>query len=204
MKTKIVKPNEIETIIKYLNSGKVIAFKTDTVYGFSCSAKDENACKKIVEMKGRENKPMLLLVGEKTDYKKYVKTNSTAEKLIQNFWPGALTIIFEQNFDFNEYITCGKNTIGVRMPKDDLCEKILCGIDYPIVSTSANISGENQLNSASEILEKFDGKVDLIVDSGVCTNFLPSTIVLTNKNDVTILREGVILKTEIEKVLRSE
>lgn len=201
METKIVKPNEIEKIVEYLNSGKVIAFKTDTVYGFSCSAQNEKACKKIVEMKGRENKPMLLLVGNNVDYKKYVKTNNLIEKLIQNFWPGALTIIFENNFDFNKYITCGKNTIGVRMPKDDLCEKILNSVDYPIVSTSANFSGKRQLCSANEILEKFAGKVDLIVDSGVCTEFLPSTIVLADENNATVLREGVISKAEIEKVL---
>ena len=201
MKTKIVKPSEIETIVQYLNSGKVIALKTDTVYGFSCSAQNQSACQKIVNIKGRENKPMLLLVGKNTDYKKYVKTNDAIEKLICNFWPGALTIIFENNFDFNEYITCGKNTIGVRMPKDELCEKILNNVDYPIVSTSANISNQKQLCSADEILNVFDGKVDLIVDSGVCNEFLPSTIVLADNNGASVLREGVIPKSEIEKVL---
>ena len=153
-------------------------------------------------MKGRENKPMLVLCNKNFDYKKYVKTNSKAEKLIEKFWLNALTIIFEKNYNFNQYITCGKETVGFRVPKDELCENILGSIDFPIVSTSANISGENQLNSAQEIFDVFVGKVDLIVDSGVCKNFLPSTIVLASENEVKVLREGAISKIEIENTLK--
>ena len=179
-KTKVVTANAdgISQTVQCLKEGKVICFKTDTIYGFSCDATNEEACKRILEIKGRDGKPMILLAKNKEVVLKYVQNVSPKAKLIMSqFWPGALTMILPAKDGFSQFVTAGKTTLGFRVPNDDLCQRILSKLNVPIVSTSANISGQPILNSATEILQTFENKFDLLVDCGVCQNSQPSTII---------------------------
>ena len=202
METKIIKEEDISLAIDALKSGETIAYKTDTIYGLSCKATDSMACEKLAQIKGREGKPLILLVSKDMPLDKYVgKITDKAQKIIDKFWPGPLTIIFESTYPFCDTITCGKTTIAIRMPKDSLCEKLISGAGEPIVSTSANLSGESPLNSPMGIYEAFNGKIPYIIDSGECVSTLSSTIIAVNSEEISVLREGVITKDQIESVI---
>lgn len=201
MKTKIVNNNQINLVIDSLKKGECIAFKTDTIFGLSCIATDINACKKIVKIKNRENKPLIILLKDKNDLQKYVKNISKrVQKIIDKFWPGPLTIIFELNYPFCNEITCGKNTIAIRVPNHDLTQKLLKKVGAPLVSTSANLSGKPTLNSADKILAVFDEKLSYIINADSQEKDLSSTIITFENNNIKILREGTITKQQLESI----
>lgn len=202
METKIIKEEDISLAISALKSGETIAYKTDTIYGLSCKATDSMSCEKLAQIKGREGKPLILLVNKDIDLKQYVgNIPHKVQKIIDKFWPGPLTIIFESTYTFCDTITCGKTTIAIRMPKDSLCEKLISGAGEPIVSTSANLSGESPLNSPMGIYEAFNGKIPYIIDSGECVSTQSSTIIAINGDNIIVLREGEITKADIESVI---
>ena len=165
MKTQIVDSTKSQLVANCIKKGGCVCFKTDTVFGLSCLASNKDACKKLVKIKGRENKPLIILLGSKKQLPQYVKNISdNAKKIIDTFWPGPLTIVFESKYNFCEEITCGQSTIAIRIPKHSLTQKLLDLVGEPIVSTSANISGEKPLNSVEEVASVFKGKVDYIIN----------------------------------------
>ena len=202
-KTIVVKPDEngIKLAVEFLKNGKVICFKTDTIYGFSCDATNKVACQKILNAKGRDGKPFILLAKNTEVVCSFADNISKhAQKLMEKFWPGPLSIIVNSTDKFSTEVTAGSKTIAFRVPKDDLCQKILSELDFPITSTSANISGQQSLNNPSQIFDEFDGKIDLIIDSGIATSFLPSTVVNVASENIEVLREGAIKSTDILEV----
>lgn len=202
METKIITDDKIQLAIETIKSGETIAFKTDTIYGLSCKATDSMACEKLAQIKGREGKPLILLVSKDMPLDKYVgKITDKAQKIIDKFWPGPLTIIFESTYPFCDTITCGKSTIAIRMPKDPLCERLISAVGEPIVSTSANLSGEKPLNTPNDIFGVFNGSIPYIIDSGEPDTTMSSTIIAINGDNISVLREGVITKDQIESVI---
>lgn len=201
MKNTIILSNnkkDIEIAINLLKQGKIVCFKTDTIYGFSCDARNENACKEIIKIKGRDNKPMILLAKNKDIvFDCIVNISTNAKKIATNLWPGPLTIIFNTKKIFCNEITAGKTTVAFRVPKDNLCNSILDELDFPIVSTSANLSGEKSLNTVVDILKVFNGKIDAIIDSGDANNCIASTICDATTNDIKVVREGSVSSLDI-------
>ena len=193
---------DINTAIKLLKEGKVICFKTDTIYGFSCDATNKDACKQIVDIKGRENKPFILLAKNKEMvYNLATNISKQANCLMENVWPGPITIILDLKYEFCDEVTAGKNTIGLRVPNDPLCNKILTKLDFPIVSTSANISGQQPLNDFYDIFKTFNGKVDAIIDSGKVENNIASTICIATNDNLNVIREGAITTSKIMSLI---
>ena len=204
MKTEIIDKTKINLALEALKNGECIAYKTDTIFGFSCIASNREACKKLVEIKQRENKPLIILLGKNMDIKKYVKNiPPKIEKIIEHFWPGPLTIIFETNYPFCDEITCKKSTIGIRVPNHELTQQILETINEPIVSTSVNISGMNFLNNENDIFEVFKGKIPYILTDNSKNTECSSTIISYTNNQLNILREGTIKKEDILNILNS-
>lgn len=202
METKVITEEQFNLAVDAIKSGETIAFKTDTIYGLSCLATDSFACEKLAQIKGREGKPLILLVGENMDIKKYVKhIPDKLKRVIDKFWPGPLTIIFESSYPFCDTITCGKPTIAIRMPNDRLTQKLILGACEPIVSTSANLSGQTPLNTPNAIFDAFNGKISYIIDSKVPDSTLSSTIIAIDNEDIMVLREGAITKADIESVI---
>lgn len=199
MKTQIIDKKNIELAVNALKNGETIAFKTDTIFGLSCIATDKKACQKLLKIKGREGKPLIILLGQNMDLKKYVKDFPLKmQEVISYFWPGPLTIIFESGYTFCDEITCGKSTIAIRVPNDRLTQQILNKIDEPIVSTSANLSGEKPLNNEEEILNVFNGKIPYIIKAEKDKVLESSTIISFKDNQIVVLREGSIKKEMLE------
>lgn len=207
--TKYIKVNEIDnnTLLEISNAvreGKIIVFKTDTVYGIGTNAFDEEACKKIYEIKQRPlNKPLCILISDISMLNKIVDSISPVEqKLIDYFWPGPLTIKFrkKQNI-FPSIISAGDEFIRVRLLKSEPANSLIKTAGVPIVAPSANLSGNPTGINLENIINELNGKIDYILDSGNVNDDTTSTIVQVSHEKVIIIREGKIKKEEIEKIV---
>ena len=185
-----------------LLNGENVCIPTDTVYGLAASARNIEAVRRIFSLKGRdEKKPLAMLVGSVDMARRYIKSSIIAERLMEKFWPGALTIVaeksdFSKNDDVIKIATGEGDLIGVRFPKSELIKEIISMIDAPIFATSVNFSGEEPLNTPSDIQAKFVSLLgaDMIILERNGEDFDPisSTVVEIQNDDMRILRHGGI------------
>ena len=201
MKTKyfdwknIVDESELNEIKEILDNDGVIIFPTDTVYVIACNCFSEKAIKKVFDIKKRpENKPINVLSNNLDKIKLVSRNiNEKEEFLINKYMPGALTIILDKNEKVSDILTAGLDTIGVRIPKNNISLRILENVSYPLATTSANISGDSAGIKISDFLKEFDGVVDAIIDGGETDLKVASTIVrVESDNKLKIIREGTL------------
>ena len=201
MKTKYfdwknnVDESELNKIKEILDNDGVIIFPTDTVYGIACNCFSEKAIKKVFDIKKRpENKPINVLSNNLDKIKLVIRNiNEKEEFLINKYMPGALTIILDKNEKVSDILTAGLDTIGVRIPKNNISLRILENVSYPLATTSANISGDSAGIKISDFLKEFDGVVDAIIDGGETDLKVASTIVrVESDNKLKIIREGTL------------
>ena len=184
----------INRAAEIIKCGELVAFPTETVYGLGANGLDIEACKKIYKVKGRpDNKPLSLMVADRDMIESLVIISESADKLINKFLPGALTIILPSK---NK-----QSTIGIRMPDNKIALELIRASNCPIAAPSANISGEALPITAQEVFKSFNGKIPLILDGGICQCGISSTIVDLTKDKPLILREGVISNEEIFNTL---
>lgn len=181
----------LEEITKILDNDGLIIFPTDTVYGIACNAFSDNAIKKLFKAKNRSfDNPIGVLTNSSSKIDLVAKNiNKMEQELIDKYLPGNLTIIFKKKDTISNLLTANKNTIGVRIPNNEIALKILEAYPYPLATTSANISQQKEGTELNDFLETFKNKVDIIVDGGK-TSSIPSTIVQVIDNKINILREG--------------
>ncbi|MBR1753847.1 threonylcarbamoyl-AMP synthase [bacterium] len=186
-----------DEIKKILDNDGVIAFVTDTVWGLGCLPDSEKAVKKIYEIKKREAQKPLILMSSSIEYlEPYVKEISPkAQDLIKKHFPGALTLVLEKSGRTPDYITSGFNTVGIRVPDNDVFKEI-CGLakDKVLATTSANLSHEPSAKTYEQAILNMQGKADLIIeDYGYRAKGLESTVALVQNDNVKILRQGEII-----------
>lgn len=188
---KYIDDNILEEIINVLNNDGLIIFPTDTVYGIACNAFSEKALKNLFLAKKRDsNKPINVLVDSIPKINLVADgINNKEKELIGKYFPGNLTIIFNKKSDVSDILTANKNTVGVRIPNNEIALKILSAYPNPLATTSANKSGEENGTEIKDFIDVFKDKVDIIIDGGK-TNSIPSTIVRVENNEIKIIREG--------------
>ncbi len=209
MKTKkysIHNPSHIKNAIACLNTGGVIAFPTDTVYGIGAIINNKAALKRIYSIKERNLlKALPVMVSSLNQLPSLIDPESdyiAAHKLASCFWPGALTLIFKKQLKISNLIS-QTNTIGIRMP-DYPPVLDLINQTGPLAVTSANLSGNRNPLSAEEVLEQLDGRIDIILDGGKTTGLQPSTVVnCSDPETINILREGAITEEMLEECLHA-
>lgn len=187
-----------------LKNGKIVVFKTDTVYGIGTNAFLENACKRIYEIKGRPMyKPLCVLISDISMLKEMVDFISpTEQKLIDAFWPGPLTIKFKKKENvLPDIVSAGDEYVRVRLLKSGLAYNLIKAAGVPIVAPSANLSDSHTGINIKNIINELGGNVDYILDSGNVTNDTTSTIVEVKNEKAIVIREGKIAKEEIAKVV---
>jgi L-threonylcarbamoyladenylate synthase len=193
---KKINKNEISQIVDYLKRGRVIVYPTDTIYGIGCLALNRLGMKKINRMKERKNvKPFIVLVSSLNMVKKYCRVSQKQEKILKTVWPGPVTAILECRKDLpseifgDKYNKKGKNSLGVRLPKNDFLIKIIKKAGVPIVSTSLNVQGGKIIDRPFE-LEKYFTKVlpDLVIDAGVLKGEASRIIDIRDAENIKILR----------------
>lgn len=193
----------IERVADILKRGGVIGYPTETVYGIGCNAFNAKAVDRVYKLKNRDRKKaMVLIAGDIVQISDLVKSiPESAEKLIDNFWPGPLTIIFETSSRINEFAFGKSKTIAVRIPDCSICLEMIKETGFPLVSTSANLSGESASTNAEAVAAIFGQELDIIIDGGTTPEKRPSTLVDITKNPAKIIREGAISALEINTVL---
>ena len=195
----------IEKAGELIKQGKIVIFPTETVYGIGTNGLDENAVRKLYEVKKRPlNKPISLLVSNMEMVNLIAKDITETEyKIMKNFFPGPLTIILKKKKNVPDIVTAGQDTVGVRMPRGDVARKLVELSGVPIAAPSANISGEPSGTNLQEIMKHFEGKVDYCIDGGNSELGLASTIVQVIDDKPMILRQGSITLEQINKTLNT-
>jgi L-threonylcarbamoyladenylate synthase len=191
--------------IRVLNSGGVIIYPTETVYGLGVDATNRNAVSKVFEIKRRDKfKPLLIAVSSVDMAKKYVWWNKYADVLAKKYLPGPLSLVLSlKDESIDENIYQGGIKVGIRIPKNDFALRLISSFSKPITSTSANLSNENPPVRVDDINEEIKEKVDLIIDKGECEVKKPSTIVDVSSYPPRLIREGAIKFEEIKQVIES-
>ena len=200
METVLVEKENINEVIDLLNHDEVVAFPTETVFGLGVKFSHLEALEKIYEIKHRSHsKAISLMIYDPKDIEKYAYVNENAQKLIDHFMPGMITLVLKKKSILSDDFTAGYDTIGIRIPDDPFVLKLLKEVG-PMLVTSANISGQETLLNDQEVYKQFKGKIKMIV-KGKCKNTLASTVIRVDE-DVTILRQGCIQEEEIREVLK--
>jgi L-threonylcarbamoyladenylate synthase len=185
-----------------LNNG-VIGYPTETVYGIGCNTFNAHAVNRIYELKNRDrSKALILIAADVIQISDLVETIPVqAEKLIEIFWPGPLTIVLNASPRLQEFAFRKSKTIAVRIPDSKICLSLLKICGFPIVSTSANKSGESAAANAQEVEAIFGAQLDAIIDGGLAPSKVPSTVVDLTREPARIVRVGSISALEINTVL---
>jgi L-threonylcarbamoyladenylate synthase len=188
-----------------LKSGGVIGYPTETVYGIGCNIFRPDAVSRIYKIKKREqDKAFILIAADPLQVRDTVaEIPETAERLMENFWPGPLTIVFKASLNLLQTEFRRVKTIAIRIPDCTICLALLKNCGFPIVSTSANHSGQPAATTTQEVISLFNNDLDLIIDGGKTPSNIPSTVVDVTRNPVKIVREGAISKLEINTVLET-
>lgn len=183
--------------------GGMIAYPTETFYGIGVDPFNKSAVNRLFKLKGRSHdKPISILIKDKKMLLEVVEDIPLSAKiLIKRFWPGPLTIIFNAKKTIPSVITGNTGKIGVRISSNPITRKLLEEIDSPITTTSANPSGKKSPATSEEVVDYFGDKIDLILDGGLLSGKLGSTIVDTTEKELKMIREGEIpVKTVLASV----
>ena len=193
----------IQTAAKILQEGGLVAFPTETVYGLGGNGLDSAACEKIYLAKGRpSDNPLILHISEFEELEPIVREVSpAAQKLMDAFWPGPLTMVFPKADIVPEKATGGLDTVAVRFPSHPVARAIIRAAGLPIAAPSANSSGKPSPTRASHVEFDLNGKIDMIVDGGAAEWGLESTIVDVSGEVPMILRPGAVTKEMMEEVV---
>ena len=202
---KEIEDGKINEIAKNIRNGKIAIFPTETVYGIGTNVFKKEAVEKIYKIKNRPyDKAINVLVSNIEMIEQVAKNISKTEYgIIKNFFPGPLTIILNKQDDVPDIVTAGGNTIGVRMPKNDIALKLIETVGSPLATTSANYAGKKSTINMNMVREEFEVDVDYVIDGGESKIGIASTIVKVESEEIKILRQGSITKDDIERKIRN-
>lgn len=194
-----------ERVGRAVAAGRVIAFRTDTFYGLGANPFDERAVAAINELKGREGKPILVLVATAEDAARLIaRTSRVFDALAARHWPGALTLVAEAKPELPALLTAGTGTIGVRLPADEHAREVVRASGGALTATSANPAGLSPARNAEEAAGYFHDGLALVIDGGPSLTELPSTVLDVMGERPRLIREGVVTRSELEETLRAE
>ena len=206
MDTKIItNPSEqdIDMLARALRNGELVSIPTETVYGLGANGLDPEAMDKIYAAKGRpSDNPLILHIPNSESIKPLVtEVSSTAQALMDSFWPGPLTITLPKSDLVPDRATGGLPRVALRCPDHDGCRVLLQRAGIPIAAPSANISGRPSPTTAQDVYNDMNGRISYILDAGPCTIGVESTVVEVHDDKVIILRPGGITKAQLETVV---
>ncbi len=203
MKPQAITLRQIDDAAHILRSGGVVALPTETVYGLAARADNADAVEKIFAAKNRPAiNPLICHVSSIEMAKTLVEFDMLAIKLVEKFWPGALTLVLpKKNGTVDQAVSAGLETLAVRMPAHEGMLSIIEAVGAPLAAPSANRSGRMSPTLASHVARDMEDKIDMIIDGGPTKFGLESTVIAVRDGDVTILRHGAIALEDIEAVL---
>ena len=199
----------IREAVRVLKEGGTIIYPTDTIYGIGCNATDFKAVETIYRIKDRSlEKPMSVIARNMQWVKELAFVPPKLEPILEKLWPGAITVILPKRDVIPSIVTAGGDTVGIRIPDYELCDKLLAKFGYPIISTSANMAG-NDIDSwkSQAVVDDFKPRMwqpDLMLDVGNLPLSQPSTVIDFSSVKPKILRMGPVKPKQLEEILKLE
>lgn len=192
-------------LTEYYKRGKLVAIPTETVYGLSANAMDDEAVSKIYEAKGRpSDNPLIVHFYKMRQLDNIVDySDENVKKLIDKFWPGPMTLILnvKENNGISKKVTAGLNTLAVRMPSNVTARELLKETKVLLAAPSANTSGKPSPTKFEHVYYDLNGKIDVIIEDEQSDIGLESTVIDCTRYPLVIARPGDITKEDIESVL---
>ena len=205
MKTKILSTTkqDISEAASIIRRGGLVALPTETVYGLGADAFNSKAVADIYKAKGRpSDNPIIVHIARASDMGRLTPMLSAdIVALVENFWPGPLTLVVKKKADVPDRTTGGLDTVAVRMPDSKAALDLITMADTPIAAPSANISGRPSPTRAKDVISDMDGKIDAILCGEDCRVGIESTVVDMTSDVPTILRPGIITAENLEAAL---
>ena len=194
---------DINISLKLLNRSELVGIPTETVYGLAANAFDPVAVAKIFKVKDRPSfDPLIVHTSNLEKAKRFVdKIPEKAYKLARKFWPGPLTLIFKKKEIIPDLVTSGLDTVAVRVPNHPLTLQLLKSIDFPLAAPSANPFGYVSPTSAAHVNEQLGDKIKYVLDGGICSVGIESTILGFDGDEVAVYRLGGCKVEEIESLI---
>jgi tRNA threonylcarbamoyl adenosine modification protein (Sua5/YciO/YrdC/YwlC family) len=184
-------PRLISQVAELLRNGGVVAYPTDTTYGIGCSIFSKRGLERIYQLKQREKKkPFSFICTDLSEVARYAKVSNYAFKILKRYLPGPYTFVLDASSIVPDLLTTKQKTVGIRIPANSICMAITRELGHPIVTTSANISGEDPIGDPFMVELELGKQLDMVIDGGVLSPDVSSVISLIG--DVTeVLRKGV-------------
>ncbi len=200
---KRFKEEDLSPAAKAIQSGKVVAFPTDTFYGLAADPFNLSAVERVYQIKGRpRSKPLLLLIDDLSQVEMLTtEVPFGFEEVAERFWPGPLTIVLKAAHRLPLKVTGGTGKIGLRLPESKLARALVRCAGTPLTATSANLSTLPSCTDARQVFLQIGGRVDMIIDAGTLTARKPSTVVEMTGQTMRIVREGAIGAGKLKKWL---
>ncbi len=196
-------PVTLERAAALIRAGRLVAFPTETVYGLGANARDPVAVRRIFEAKGRPaSNPLIVHVADPAQLVEVVADwPTTAERLAARFWPGPLTLVLPKAAEVPGEVTAGGPTVAVRCPAHPVARGLIRAAGVPVAAPSANRSTELSPTRAEHVLKGLAGRIDLVLDGGLCPGGIESTVVDVTGPVVRVLRPGLVTAPMLEEVV---
>jgi len=180
----------IAQVVEKLKQGGVIAYPTDTTYGIGCNIFNRRGIKSIYQIKQRDaRKPFSFICSDLSDAANYAQVSNFAFKIMKRHLPGPYTFVLAATRVVPDTLTTRQKTVGIRIPDDEIALAIVRQLGHPLVTTSANLTGETPLHDPAEIEETMGRMLDFVIDGGIRYGD-PSTVISLIDDQVEVLREG--------------
>lgn len=199
----VFNPEQLQPAVEILKNGGVVGFPTETVYGLGAIATNDSALREIFRVKGRPaDNPLILHIWRECQLKELAEeVNEKYRRLIEEFWPGPLTLIFPKRPEVSLLVTAGLGTVAVRMPSHPVARELLRLVDIPVAAPSANLSGSPSPTRGDHVFQDLAGKIPVIIDAGPCQAGLESTVLTLTDGRPLILRPGFVTREMLEETL---
>jgi len=193
----------VRQAVLILQAGGIVAYPTETFYGLAVDAMNAGAIERIFRIKGRQfSSPIALITGSNYKIGNLVTAiPAAAQRLMQAFWPGPLTLLFSASPMVSLHLSAGTGKIGIRVSSHPIADSLADSLNSPITATSANLSGAPECRSAEEVLKNLSDQVDLIIDGGPSPGGKGSTYIDITTDLPACLREGAIPLRIIQEAL---
>lgn len=184
-------PRLVARVVETLRKGGIIAYPTDTTYGIGCSIFNKKGIERIYMLKQREKKkPFSFICSDLSEVARYAKVSNFAFKTMKRCLPGPYTFVLDATSIVPDLLLTKQKTVGIRIPANPICIAIIKELGHPIITTSANRSGEEPIGDPFLIEDQLGNDLNIIVDGGVLPADVSSVVSLIG--DVpNVLREGV-------------